>query len=84
MRSSNVCEQVVLPCAIIIAARALERPRPAVSPLMHQEPELAVEALSTGCAGVSQGALVPSQAIVEPAPEPEAFPACWAGVMPLA
>ena len=78
-----MCEQVVLPCAIIIAARALERPRPAVSPLMHQEPELAVEALATGWTGVPQGTLVPSKAIIEAAPEAETFAAGGTRVLSL-
>ena len=50
---------------------------------MHTEPELAVEALATGWAGVPQGAEVPAKAIVEAAPEPEAFAARGTGVLSL-
>ena len=50
---------------------------------MHTEPELAVKALATGGAGVPQGALVSPKAIVEAAPEPEAFAAGGTGVLSL-
>ena len=52
--------------------------------LVHPKPELAVESLATSWAGVPQGALVSSKAIIEAAPEPEAFAAGGAGVLSLA
>lgn len=84
MGSPNVGQKIVLSCTVIITAGTLEWPGSAVSSLVHPKSELAVEALATGWAGVPQGALVSSKAIVKAAPESKPFSTRGTRVLSLA